>query len=187
MMYSSSSGRIVQFPDMHTVREVREVREVHLPIRLRIHLPIRLRIHLPICLRIIRLLALSLIVLLPSTDVSAQQNFQWRNFTRFIHGLSGNNVRFITEDARGQIWLATSTGLGRFDGFWHEIDVGGEGQNINDISRVLITNALTDRSEDRMGGRTPNAWSRERPQNYLGSNKCWSVSRHRRLEGWWPN
>ena len=93
---------------------------------------------------ILCLLALCLIVLLPAPDLFAQQNFQWRNFTRFIHGLSGNNVRSITEDPRGQIWLATSTGLGRFDGFWHEIDVGGEGPNANDISRVLITNALTD-------------------------------------------
>ena len=94
---------------------------------------------------------LCLIFLMTPTDVFAQQNFQWRNFTRFIHGLSGNNVRFITEDPQGQIWLATSTGLGCFDGFWHEIDLAGDGLNFsrppiggeagkNDISRVLITN-----------------------------------------------
>lgn len=50
----------------------------------------------------------------------AQQNFQWRNFTRLRDDLISNNVRTITEDRSGQIWLGTDRGLSRFDGFWHE-------------------------------------------------------------------
>ena len=84
---------------------------------------------------------LCLLVLLTPTDTLAQQNFQWRNFTRFIDGLSSNDVRFITEDRRGQLWLATSNGLSHFDGFWHAIDVSDNNPNANDVSSVLITSS----------------------------------------------
>ncbi len=67
----------------------------------------------------------------------AQQNFQWRNFTRIGDGLSSNNVRSITEDRSGQIWLATGVGLSRFDGFWHAIGVPGDNANANDVFQVL--------------------------------------------------
>ena len=52
--------------------------------------------------------------------IFAQQNFQWRNFTRIGDRLSSNNVRTITEDRFGQIWLGTDKGLSRLDGFWYE-------------------------------------------------------------------
>ena len=64
-------------------------------------------------------LFLILSFLTPDTTF-AQQNFQWRNFTRFGDDLISNNVRTITEDRYGQIWLGTDRGLSRFDGFWHE-------------------------------------------------------------------
>ena len=86
--------------------------------------------------RLLQLL-LCLIFLSPATDTLAQQ---WRNFTRFIHGLSGNNIRHITQDPQGQIWLATSTGLSRFDGFWHEVPLASDESN-TDIRSVLITNS----------------------------------------------
>ena len=82
---------------------------------------------------------LCLLVFLTPIDTLAQQNFQWRNFTRFIDGLSSNDVRLITEDRRGQLWLATSNGLSHFDGFWHAIDVSDNNPNANDVSNVLIT------------------------------------------------
>ena len=63
----------------------------------------------------------------------AQQPFQWRSFTRIRDGLSSNDVRAITEDRFGQIWLATSRGLSRFDGFWHVIDVS----NGNDVVELV--------------------------------------------------
>ena len=56
---------------------------------------------------------------LVSDTTFAQQNFQWRNFTRFGDELSSNNIRAITEDRFEQIWLGTDKGLSRFDGFWH--------------------------------------------------------------------
>lgn len=58
--------------------------------------------------------------LLTSDSTFAQQNFQWRNFTRIGDDLSSNNIRAITEDRFGQIWLGTDKGLSRLDGFWHE-------------------------------------------------------------------
>ncbi len=67
----------------------------------------------------------------------AQQTFQWRSFTRIRDGLSSNNVRSITEDRFGQIWLATSRGLSRFDGFWHVIDVSIGDSNGNDVFQIF--------------------------------------------------
>lgn len=71
------------------------------------------------------------------TPAPAQQTFQWRNFTRIRDGLSSNNVRSITEDGFGQIWLATSRGLSRFDGFWHVIDVSIGDSNSNDVFQIF--------------------------------------------------
>ena len=56
---------------------------------------------------------------------SAQQNFQWRNFSRIGDGLGSNNVRSIAADRAGGIWLATSEGLSYFNGFWHNFNVPG--------------------------------------------------------------
>ena len=78
----------------------------------------------------------SLLVIWQSTAL-AQQTFQWRSFSRIRDGLSSNNVRSITEDRYGQIWLATSSGLSRFDGFWHVIDVSIGDSNSNDVLEVL--------------------------------------------------
>ena len=68
---------------------------------------------------------------LPSL-LSAQQNFQWRNFTRIKDGLGSNNVRSIANGRMGGIWLATSAGLSYFDGFWQNYDVPG-----GDVSQVF--------------------------------------------------
>ncbi|MDE0042996.1 MAG: Ig-like domain-containing protein, partial [Candidatus Poribacteria bacterium] len=64
--------------------------------------------------------------------LSAQQNFQWRNFTRINDGLGSNNVRSIASGRMGGIWLATSAGLSYFDGFWQNFDVPG-----GDVSHVF--------------------------------------------------
>lgn len=66
------------------------------------------------------------------TLLLAQQNFQWRNFTRINDGLGSNNVRSIAADSKGGIWLATSAGLSYFDGFWENFDVPG-----GDVSQVF--------------------------------------------------
>ena len=63
---------------------------------------------------------------------SAQQNFQWRNFSRIGDGLGSNNVRSIAADHRGGIWLATSEGLSYFNGFWHNFDAPS-----GDVSQVF--------------------------------------------------
>ena len=55
----------------------------------------------------------------------AQQNFQWRNFTRIGDGLGSNNVKSIATDSKGDIWLATGEGISRFDGFWQNFDTPG--------------------------------------------------------------
>ena len=77
-----------------------------------------------------------LIFLFPPVSF-AQPNFQWRNFTRISDGLSSNNVRAITDDRFGQIWLATSRGLSRFDGFWHGMDVSTDNPEGNDVFQVF--------------------------------------------------
>ncbi|MDE0185920.1 MAG: Ig-like domain-containing protein [Candidatus Poribacteria bacterium] len=67
----------------------------------------------------------------------AQQTFQWRSFTRIHDGLSSNNVRSIAEDSFGQIWLATSSGLSCFNGFWHVIEVSIGDSSSSDINHIF--------------------------------------------------
>ena len=86
-------------------------------------------------------LFLILLLLTPGTTF-AQQNFQWRNFTRIGDNLISNNVRVITEDRFGQIWLGTDKGLNRLDGFWHEAGMSNGGPQGADIFKVF---------EDRAG------------------------------------
>ena len=71
--------------------------------------------------------------------LSAQQNFQWRNFTRIKDGLGSNNVRSIADSHMGGIWLATSAGLSYFDGFWqnHDVPVGEVSQVFEDRDEVI--------------------------------------------------
>ena len=78
---------------------------------------------------------------LPCDTVSAQQNFQWRNFTRLGDRLSSNNVRAITEDRFGQIWLGTDKGLNRLDGFWHEAGKSDDGPQGADVFEVFEDSA----------------------------------------------
>ena len=80
--------------------------------------------------------------LLTSDTTFAQQNFQWRNFTKHGDDLSSNNVRSITEDRSGQIWLGTDSGLSRLDGFWHEAGMSNGGPQSAGVFKVF---------EDRAG------------------------------------
>ena len=80
---------------------------------------------------------LTLFLLTPDATF-AQQNFQWRNFTRFSSdNLISNNVRTITEDRSGQIWLGTDRGLSRFDGFWYEAGRSSGGPQEADVFKVF--------------------------------------------------
>ena len=79
---------------------------------------------------------LALFLLTPDTTF-AQQNFRWRNFTRFGDNLISNNVRTITEDRYGQIWLGTDRGLSRFDGFWHEAGRSNAGPQGTEVFKVF--------------------------------------------------
>ncbi len=81
-------------------------------------------------------LFLILTSLTPDT-IFAQQNFQWRNFTRIGDDLSSNNVRTITEDRFGQIWLGTDKGLSRLDGFWREAGRSNGGPQGADVFKVF--------------------------------------------------
>ncbi len=78
-----------------------------------------------------------LILFFLTSDITfAQQNFQWRNFTRLGDRLSSNNIRAITEDRFGQIWLGTDKGLNRLDGFWYEAgksDGGPQGADVFEV------------------------------------------------------
>ena len=79
-----------------------------------------------------------ILFLLTPNAAFAQQNFQWRNFTRFDDDdLSSNNVRTITEDRFGQIWLGTDKGLSRLDGFWHEAGRSNGGPQGADVFKVF--------------------------------------------------
>ncbi len=74
---------------------------------------------------------------LVSNTTVAQQNFQWRNFTRIGDELISNNIRTITEDRLGQIWLGTDKGLNRLDGFWHEAGRSSGGPQGVDVFKVF--------------------------------------------------
>lgn len=89
------------------------------------------------------LFTLFLILFLLTPDAAfAQQNFQWRNFTRLGDDLISNNVKTITEDRSGQIWIGTDRGLSRLDGFWHEAGRSNGGPQSADVFKVF---------EDRAG------------------------------------
>ena len=81
-----------------------------------------------------------LFLLVPDTTF-AQQNFQWRNFTRIGDDLSSNNVRTITEDRFGQIWLGTDKGLSRLSGFWHEAGGSSGGPQGANVFKVFEDSA----------------------------------------------
>ena len=82
--------------------------------------------------------AFSIILFLLTPDSTfAQQNFQWRNFTRFDGDLISNNVRAITEDRSGQIWIGTDRGLSRLDGFWHEAGRSNRGPQSAGVFKVF--------------------------------------------------
>ena len=87
--------------------------------------------------------AFSIILFLLTPDTPfAQQNFQWRNFTRFgANKLISNNVRAITEDQSGQIWIGTDRGLSRLDGFWHEAGRSNGGPQSADVFKVFEDSA----------------------------------------------
>ena len=85
-------------------------------------------------------LFLTLFLLTPDTTF-AQQNFQWRNFTRLGDDLISNNVRTITEDRYGQIWLGTDRGLSRLDGFWYEAGRSNGGPQAADVFKVFEDSA----------------------------------------------
>ena len=78
-----------------------------------------------------------ILFLLTPNAAFAQQNFQWRNFTRQRGDLISNNVRTITEDRSGQIWLGTDRGLSRLDGFWHEAGRSSGGPQGVDVFKVF--------------------------------------------------
>ena len=67
----------------------------------------------------------------------AQQNFQWRNFTRIGDDLSSNNIRTVTEDRFGRIWLGTDKGLNRLDGFWREAGRSNGGPQEAEIFKIF--------------------------------------------------
>ena len=79
---------------------------------------------------------LILFLLMPATTF-AQQNFQWRNFTRSGNDLSSNNISTVTEDRFGRIWLGTDKGLNRLDGFWREAGRSNGGPQETEIFKIF--------------------------------------------------
>ncbi len=59
-----------------------------------------------------------IILLLLALGRSAGQSLQENDFTRYstAEGLSDNDVTGVTQDKKGYLWIATSSGLNRFDG-----------------------------------------------------------------------
>lgn len=62
------------------------------------------------------------------------------NFLRFTtnEGLAGNNVYFVTQDKDGFIWIATETGLSRFDGSSFKNYTVRDGLPSNDINWLFV-------------------------------------------------
>ena len=107
--------------------------------RPRITLFSKYNFHLPCYLSSVAFFLVLSLVTLDATF--AQQNFQWRNFTRIGDGLSSNNVRTIIEDQFGQIWLGTDKGLSRLSGFWHEAGGSGGGPQGANVFKVFEDSA----------------------------------------------
>jgi PAS domain S-box-containing protein len=75
------------------------------------------------------------------------EGFNWRNFN-YDNGLPNNNVMDIEQDALGYLWIATTSGLVRFDGKSYEIFDAEDGLQSNSTRRLAIT-------EDQMWIGTP--------------------------------
>lgn len=70
--------------------------------------------------------------------ISAQaKRYAYLRFTT-EDGLAGNNVYFILQDRDGFIWIATETGLSRFDGTYFKNYTQNEGLGHNDIPSLLL-------------------------------------------------
>lgn len=59
---------------------------------------------------------ISLISIALALSVTASENILFKHFT-MRDGLSDNQVNSITRDSRGFIWISTSHGLCRYDGY----------------------------------------------------------------------
>lgn len=90
---------------------------------------------------LMRALMLGLLALIVTRTAAAtshwnQHDFQLRSWG-VAEGLPGNHVAAITQDADGFLWLATMTGVVRFDGFeFHNFDASGGELPVNRFTAI---------------------------------------------------
>ena len=100
---------------------------------------------------------LFLLILLSVSIISAQENYEFTHYTA-SDGLSINFVTKVLQDSHGFIWIGTTNGLNRFDGYNFKIFEPDRGDT-NSISSRLIM----DMCEDKYGFiwiATPNGLNR---------------------------
>jgi signal transduction histidine kinase/ligand-binding sensor domain-containing protein/CheY-like chemotaxis protein len=94
---------------------------------------------------LIKIILLQLLLLIPLLDTFADDlKLRAENFTHFTieDGLPQNNVRCIEEDQYGILWLCTSDGLVRYDGY--EFESISEGADGSRISSIVVREVLAD-------------------------------------------
>jgi len=75
---------------------------------------------------------------------SAQTNSITFNHLAQANGLASTNVSAIAQDSSGFLWLATSNGLQRYDGF-HFITYRHDASDVHSLSSDLVSDVLVDR------------------------------------------
>ena len=82
---------------------------------------------------------------IPLSNVSAQKNFVFENFS-IPQGLSNPTINTIIEDKYGFLWLGTNDGLSRYDGYEFKVY-----KNNPSDSTSLPGNSIRTISEDNAG------------------------------------
>lgn len=84
----------------------------------------------------IKWLALTFLVFIISAGEGLGQTINFRNFT-VSDGLSNSNVYHTLQDSRGFLWIATSSGVNRFDGKSFELFTTDNGLADNEVLRIF--------------------------------------------------
>jgi ligand-binding sensor domain-containing protein len=80
---------------------------------------------------------ITLLSLFLSISTARAKQYSYLRFTT-EDGLAGNNIYFIVQDREGFIWIATETGLSRFDGTYFKNYTQKDGLGNNDIPALLL-------------------------------------------------
>jgi len=128
----------------------------------------------------IRTINLSVFFLLGSLSLFAQNDNLVFERLNTSHGLSNNDVRKVFQDSKGYLWIGTTDGLNKYDGYNFTV-YRNDSQDTNSISN----NSVWDILEDKSG----NLWvSTDDGLNYFNLDKeSFKTFNYTEVQGRWTN